>query len=114
LGYAVHHVLRARFCIERERYWQAEYWISEARNYALHLACLRRNLSPYQGRGFDDLSAEIHNVFSNAFVTRLTRSELMRVLSCVIDGLLYEIDGVQELANKVKPQLLELSAEWNA
>src|SRR3954452_7155904 len=27
-GYAVHHALRARFCIERGRPWQAEYWIS--------------------------------------------------------------------------------------
>jgi len=27
-GYAVHHALRARFCIERGRYWHAEYWIS--------------------------------------------------------------------------------------
>ena len=26
-GYAVHHALRARFCIERGRTWQAEYWI---------------------------------------------------------------------------------------
>ena len=24
-GYAVHHALRARFCIERDRLWQAEY-----------------------------------------------------------------------------------------
>jgi hypothetical protein len=24
-GYAVHHALRARFCIERGRYWHAEY-----------------------------------------------------------------------------------------
>lgn len=36
-GYAVHHALRARFCIERGRYWQAEYWISAARDYALRL-----------------------------------------------------------------------------
>ncbi|MEN9562422.1 MAG: hypothetical protein RIR73_666, partial [Chloroflexota bacterium] len=72
-GYAVHHALRARFCIERGRYWQAEYWISETRNYALHLACLRRNLVPYQGRSFDDLPSEIHNIFSNTFVTKLNR-----------------------------------------
>src|SRR5437588_7329326 len=25
-GYAVHHALRARFSVERGRYWQAEYW----------------------------------------------------------------------------------------
>ena len=43
-GYAVHHALRARFCIERGRFWQAEYWISGVRDYALHLACRRRGL----------------------------------------------------------------------
>ena len=113
-GYAVHHALRARFCIERERYWQAEYWISATRDYALHLACLRRDLLPYQGRGFDDLPSEIHAVFSTTFVTKLTRDELLRALGCVIDGLLHEIAGGQELAIKVKPQLLELTAAWDA
>ena len=34
-GYAVHHALRARFCIERGRYWHAEYWISGTRDDAL-------------------------------------------------------------------------------
>jgi hypothetical protein len=111
-GYAVHHALRARFCIERGRYWQAEYWISAARDYALHLACLRRNLPPNHGRGFDDLPPEILDVFSKAFVTKLTRDELLRALGCVIEGLYQEIEGVQELATKVRPQLLELTTEW--
>ena len=111
-GYAVHHALRARFCIERGRYWQAEYWISSTRDYALNLACLRRNLPPNYGRGFDDLPSEIHNIFRNTFVATLTRDELLRALRCVIDGLLLEIDGVQDLAIKVKPQLLELKADW--
>jgi len=112
-GYAVHHALRARFCIERGRYWQAEYWISGARDYALSLACLRRDLPAYHGRGFDDLPLEIRDVFSRALVTTLTRDELLRALSCVIDGLLHEIDDVQEMAIKVKPQLLELTAAWD-
>lgn len=111
-GYAVHHALRARFCIERGRYWHAEYWISGTRDNALHLACLRRNLPAYQGRGFDDLPSEIRDAFSNALVTKLTRDELLRALACVIDGLLRETDDVQELAAKVKPQLLELTAVW--
>src|SRR5438067_5210603 len=34
-GYGVHHAVRARICIERGRYWQAEYWLSGARDYAL-------------------------------------------------------------------------------
>ena len=113
-GYAVLHAVRARFCIERGRYWQAEYWISGTRDYALQLACLRRHLPTVEGRGFDDLPSEIRDVFSNALVINLTRDELLRALGRVIDGLLYEIDGVQELAIKVKPQLLELTAEWNS
>jgi hypothetical protein len=112
-GYAVHHALRARFCIERGRYWQAEYWISGTRDYALHLACLRRDLPANYGRGFDDLPAEMRGIFSNTLVKTLTRDELLRALHYVIEGLLYEIDGVQELAGKVKPHLLELAAEWH-
>ena len=87
--------------------------ISGTRDYALHLACLRRDLPAFHGRGFDDLPTELRDIFSNAFITAPTRDELIRALGCVIKGLLYEIDGVQELASKVKPQLLELVAEWN-
>jgi hypothetical protein len=105
--------LRARFCIERGRYWQAEYWINAARDYALRIACLQHNLSPYQGRGFDDLPSEILDVFSETFVTKLTRDELLRTLRGVIGGLLHVIDDSQELATKVKPQLTALTADWN-
>ncbi len=111
-GYAVHHALRGRFCIERGQYWQAEYWISETRDCALQLACLRRDLPASHGRGFDELPTEIRDRFSGALVTGLTRDELLRALSSVIAGLLHEIGGVQELADQVKPQLLELISEW--
>lgn len=112
-GYAIHHALRARFCIERKRYWQAEYWISGTRDYAFQLACLRRNLSTFHGRGFDDLPTEIHEAFRGALVSNLTRDELLRALRCVVNGLLTEIDGIQELAAKVKSQMLELTVEWH-
>jgi hypothetical protein len=113
LGYAVHHTLRARFCIERGRYWQAEYWISSTRDYALHLACLRLGLPASYGRGFDDLPAEVRERFHHSFVAFLTREELLRALQLVIDGLIVEAPAVQELAGKVEPQLRELSAAWN-
>ena len=111
-GYAVHHALRARFCIERGRFWQAENWISATRDYALQLACLRRNLPTSQGRGFDDLPAEIHEVFKSTFAANLSRDELLRALRGVIDGILYELDGVEQLASQVRLQLLALAAEW--
>src|SRR5215216_756985 len=108
-GYAVHHALRARFCIERGRYWHAEYWISSARDYALSLACHRRGLAAYYGRGFDDLPPEVLERFRPSLVDSLEREELMQALRCVIDGLLSEVEEVKELANKVEPQLHELT-----
>ena len=112
-GYAVHHVLRARFCIERGRYWHAEYWISGARDYVLSLACHRRSLPAYQGRGFDDLPSEVRDVFINTLVTSLERDELLSALGCVINGLFGEVDEVQELAIKVETQLRELTVAWD-
>ena len=112
-GYAVHHALRARFCIERGRYWEAEYWISSTRDYALSLACRRRALPAYYGRGFDHLPPEVHEVFKAALVRSLERDELMRALGSTIEGLLREVDEVQELAAKVEPQLRMLTAAWD-
>jgi len=108
-GYAVHHALRARFCIERGRYWHAEYWISAARDYALSLACRRRGLPVYHGRGFDDLPTGVRDVFINSLVNSLERDELLRALGVVINGLFGEADEVRELAIKVEAQLRELA-----
>ena len=76
-GYAVHHALRARFCIERGRYWQAEYWISSLRDHALSLACRRRGLAAVHGRGFDDLPLTVRDTFAPALATSLARDELL-------------------------------------
>lgn len=112
-GYAVHHLLRARFCIERGRYWQAEYWISSGRDYALNLACLRRGLPANHGRGVDNLPPEVLAKLSDSLVKSLDQSELMRALGLVIDGLLSESEEVRELANQVEPRLRELTEEWD-
>ena len=113
-GYAVHHALRARFCIERGRYWQAEYWISGVRDYALSLACRRHGLPAVHGRGFDDLPPEVRDVFIGALVTSLERDELLRALGCAIEGLIHEADEIRDLAIKVEPQLRELTVVWNS
>ncbi len=109
-GYAVHHALRARFCIERGRYWQAEYWISGVRDHALSLACRARGLPAAHGRGFDDLPAEVRDGFADALVLSLERDELLRALGSAIAGLLREADEVRELAAKAEPELRTLTA----
>jgi hypothetical protein len=111
-GYAVHHALRARFCIERGRFWQAEYWISSTRDYALSLACRSRGLEAGYGRGFDDLPASVQAAFTDSLVTFLERDELLRALRAVIEGLLGQTDEVREMAAKVESQLRELTAAW--
>lgn len=111
-GYAVHHALRARFCIERGRLWQAEYWTSAARDYALALACRRRGLSASHGRGYDDLPAEVRRAFADALPRSLDPDELLRALEQSIEGLLREAGDVPALAARVEPELRTLTAPW--
>jgi hypothetical protein len=108
LGYGVHHVVRARFNIERAQYWQAEFWISEVRDYALSLACRRRGLPARYARGFDDLPPDVLQAFEGAIVRSLDRDELLRALRVAAEGLLREADEARELADQVEAQLLEL------
>jgi hypothetical protein len=107
-GYAVHHALRARFCIERGRYWQAEYWISSLRDFALSLACRTRGLPASHGRGYDQLPHSVLEVFRPALVASLERVDLLRALACAVEGLLQEATEVRDLAAKVEPYVREL------
>ena len=107
-GYAAHHLVRARFCIERGRYWHAEYWISAARDYALGLACRRRGLSAHYGRGFDDLPADVLESFKSALIRSLEPEELSRALDETIEALLREAGEVQELKDRIEPMLRSL------
>jgi len=101
-GLGVHHALRARFCIERGRYWQAEHWIGGIREHALSLACLSRGLDPSHGRGFDDLPAEVLEAFDDALVGSVERVELVRALEGAVAGLLRESTEVRDVAAKVE------------
>ena len=109
-GYAVHHALRARFCIERGRYWNAEYWISAVRDYGLSIACVRLGVSPHFGKGFDDLPGSVREPFVGSLVASFDREELLRALGCAIDGLLRQASGCAGLAASVEGQLRSLAA----
>jgi hypothetical protein len=114
IGYAAHHAARARFCIERGRFWQAEYWISGARDYTLSLACLRLNLSPHYGRGFDQLPADIQARAKDALVRSLDRGELLRALASVVNELLNQARHLTGEPAKLEPYLLLLTTPWSA
>lgn len=109
-GLAVHHAVRARVCIERGRFWQAEYWISAVRDEALALACRRHGLDGAYGRGFDELPPEVLAPFDDALVRSLRPEELRRALGSAVEGLLRESAEVADVAAKVEVQLRELVA----
>jgi hypothetical protein len=109
-GYAVHHALRGRLCIERNRRCQAEYWISAARDYSLSLACVRRGLPARYGRGFDDLPDEVQHLLNEALVTSLAPPELLRALGRTIELLLQESAEIPDLPPGFKSELRHLSA----
>jgi hypothetical protein len=89
-GYGVHHAVRARVCIERGRYWQAEYWTSAVRDYALAMACVRLKLAAHYGRGFDDLPDHLREVAAEALVSAISRPALLHALLRGADLLLAE------------------------
>lgn len=95
-GLAVHHIVRARICIERGRLWQAEYWIHGARDMVLSLACCHRGLESSHGRGFDRLPPGVLTPLENTFVRVLNPGELRRALSAATAGLLREAGTVPD------------------
>ena len=100
--------MRARFCIERGRWWQAEYWISGVRDNALSLACRRMDLPAYYGKGFDELPEDVRRGCADALVRSLDRVDLLRALNSAVEALLREgAQQVEQLTAKVEPRLSE-------
>jgi hypothetical protein len=112
-GFAVHHALHARAAIERGRHWQAEYWISAVRDYALHLACRRRGLDGWYGRDFDQLPSEVREPAEDALIRSLEESELRRALRAAVTALLHESGEAADIAERVRDLLHVVSDSAN-
>ncbi|MBO0888591.1 nucleotidyltransferase domain-containing protein [Candidatus Bathyarchaeota archaeon] len=108
-GMAVVYLLHARACIERNRFWEAEYCISAARNQALILECLNHGLRTSYGRGYDDLPPETLKTFSKTLIGTLDKSHLLRTLGETVDRLLKSSQNVGEVVLKIQSQLREIA-----
>jgi hypothetical protein len=109
------YALHARSSIARGRVWQAEYMISGVRDHVLALACLRHGVSPYQGRGIDELPPEATAAVAAALVRSLDGRELRRAFRVVIHALLAEITYADlELAARLADTLQELATGTDA
>jgi hypothetical protein len=109
-GFAAHHAVRAHFCIERGKLWQAEFWISGVLNDAFELACVSRGIEAVYGRGRDRLPPEVLEGFEGALVRSIEPKEVRRALDGAIAVLLRESGPAGDLAENVAPMLRELTA----
>jgi hypothetical protein len=104
------YALHARSSLARGRPWQAEYMISGVRDYVLSLACLRHELPELQGRGMDDLPAEVTGPLAGALVRSLDPAEVARAFGAVTQALLAEIRHTDAaLADRLAAPLRELA-----
>ncbi len=111
IGLSWHHVFHAHSCIERQKLWQAEYWISEIRNHTLALSCIRLGESSVHRRGVDKLPAALTNPLVDTLVHSLDEPELRRALSVATMCLITEIEKYDtSLSARLKPLLQEFSA----
>ena len=105
-GYAVHHLVRARVCIERKRLWQAEHWLSEAREIAMTFNCRRLGLDEQYGRGFDQLPSESQDHFAQLLIGKLDPESMETILRSVASFLLAEADALEPgIVDSVIPAL---------
>jgi predicted nucleotidyltransferase len=109
-GWGVAYARDARACIERMRWWQAEYCISAIRDHALALGCRRRNLATRFGRGFDDLPDQLLKPLQRSLVSSLTRETLFEAFTVAVEALLRESVEAGETAAKAAPRVRELLA----
>jgi hypothetical protein len=109
IGLAWHHTLHARSSIERDKLWQAEYWISAIRDHTLTLACLRLGLPAAYAKGADRLPAEITADLAASLVRSLDGAELNRALRAATIALSRELGRSDpDVAARLEDPLMEL------
>lgn len=107
-GHAWHHVLHARACIERHRWWQAEYWIGAARTRMIALACRRLGHPTAYAKGAHLLPAAEYAELAPTLVRSLDERELRRALAALVRPLLAELRRADAgLAARLEPVLAE-------
>ena len=111
LGLVVHHLVRARICVERGRSWQAAYWIGEARDEIVVLACARLGLPVSYGRGVDLLPEASRTRLESTLVRSTDRYELLRAIGATGEALAADGGRTHGAADRL---VAELRAEIDA
>ncbi|MFJ5220456.1 hypothetical protein ACIP98_37950 [Streptomyces sp. NPDC088354] len=110
VGLAWHHALHARTSIERERYWQAEYWISAVRDQVIALACRRLGHPSGYAKAAHLLPGDVTAPLHDTLIRSLDDQELRRALDAVLTALAGELERADDApAGWLLPMLAELA-----
>jgi predicted nucleotidyltransferase len=110
IGLSWHHALHARTCIERNRQWQAEHWISALRDHLITLACHRMGHPTAYAKGAHLLPDDLTKPLQATLVRSLAEHELRRALKAAVELLAAEIElWDTALAHRLQPSLTQLT-----
>ncbi|WP_431952006.1 hypothetical protein [Nocardia lijiangensis] len=100
------YALHARSSLARGRIWQAQHMLDGLREQVLVLACLRHHTNPVQGRGHDDLPAELLTDLQTTLATGLDPTRQRSAFDALVRALLTETAHVDpERAQRITPSL---------
>lgn len=106
------YALHARSSIARGRALQALHMINGVRDQAIALACASHGLASHQGRGVDDLPADLRSSIAQTLVRGLDEAELRRSFAASV-GVLLDVaaraDSVR--VQRIREVARELSGE---
>ena len=102
-GYFVLYTLKSRSALERGRLWQSLGFLEAGREQLLKLACLKYQLNPFDGRGYDDLPDHLKAEVAQGLVADLNVNFLMNALSKTVDSgiqLTEDLPGLKPVLSK--------------
>lgn len=106
------YALHARSSIERGRGLQALHMINGVRDQAIALACRNHGLASHQGRGVDDLPADLRSSIAQTLVRGLDDAELRRAFAASV-GVLLDVAAREDpvRARRIRGVARELAGE---
>lgn len=108
-GYAVLYALKTRCSIEREKFWQAHYYLEKFKENIMTLKCLSENLNPFDGRDYDKLSDSFLIQIQSSLIGSLSRHNLNKSLKILTIILINEIKNNSELNYKFENELKHIA-----
>lgn len=110
LGYSILYALKSRCAIEREKYWQAIFYLDKFRENIMTMKCISLHLNPFDGRSFDELPNSFLNKITTGLTGELNRDTLKNSLRSFTKILIQEIKQDNTIAYTFENELKRIAS----